>query len=122
MQQVEPRQALEQFPKDMWSAADAVRSDGYLGRIVPSVGNEFMNRTRGERRKHNQNAHSLCEAGNGGDVAGITEIEVVIDGRVPTVVGASKEQRISVRCRSRHRLGRNTAAGTRSVLNNEWLM
>src|SRR6516164_7532952 len=103
----------------MWSAANAVRPDGYPGRVVPSVGDEFVNRTCRERRKHDHNAHSLGEAGDGRDVAGVTETEVVIDGCVPTVVGASKEQSVSVRCRSRHRFGRNTAAGTRSVLNDE---
>src|SRR5215471_17018379 len=101
MQQVERRQALEQLPKDMWSAADAVRPNGYLGRIVPSVGDEFVNRTRGERRKHDHNAHSLGEAGDGRDVTDVTETEVVIDGCVPTVVGASKEQSVSARCHSR---------------------
>ena len=55
------------------------------------------------------------------DVAGVTEIEVVIDGCVPTVVGASKEQRVSVRGRPSHRFGRNAPTGTRSVLNDEWL-
>src|SRR5262249_23048575 len=121
VQRVEPCHAPEQFPEDMWSAADAVRCDRDLRWVVSCISDEFMNRPGWKRRRHDENAHPLGEAGNWRDIADVIETEIVIEGRIPAIIRAGKEQRVPVRCRSHDCFRGNTAAGTSSVLNDERL-
>ena len=55
------------------------------------------------------------------DVADEIEIELVVKRRVDRVRGADQKKRVAVRGRPHDRLGGDIAAGSRPVLNDEWL-
>ena len=61
------------------------------------------------------------EARDGRDVANEIEIEVVVKRRIDRVRRTDQEQRVTVRNCAHDRLGGDIAAGTRPVLDDEWL-
>jgi hypothetical protein len=70
---------------------------------------------------HDHHARHADNAGDRSNIANKIEIELVVKGRVDRVVAASYEQRIAVRRCAHDRLGADIAAGSRSVLDHEWL-
>jgi hypothetical protein len=70
---------------------------------------------------HDHHARHADNAGDRSNIANKIEIELVVQRRVDRVVAPGHEQRIAVRRCAHDRLGADIAAGSRSVLDDEWL-
>jgi hypothetical protein len=70
---------------------------------------------------HYHHARHADNAGDRSNIANKIVIELIVQRRVDRVVAAGHEQRIAVRRCAHDRLGADIAAGSRSVLDDEWL-
>jgi hypothetical protein len=70
---------------------------------------------------HDHYARYTDNAGDRSNIASKIEIELIVQRRVDRVVTPGYEQCIAVRRCAHDRLGADIAAGSRSVLDHEWL-
>src|SRR5262245_16016240 len=85
------------------------------------IGDELGNRLRRKRWIHH---HDLCLSGDGcdrRDVAGEIEIELVVKRHIDRAAWSDHDQRMAVGWRTDDHLGADITAGTRPVLDDEWL-
>jgi hypothetical protein len=105
----------------MLRAADTAGPHIDLAGIGLGVRNQVGNRLRRQRRVYHQHAHSTDDAGNRRDIADEIETKIVVKRGVPGVIRTNHQERIAIGRRPHHRLGGETAARARPVLDHELL-
>ena len=70
---------------------------------------------------HHQNAGAARHGRHRSEVAGIVEVEIVVERRIPGIGRRGEKERVAVRLRLRDRLRREIAAGAWTVLDDELL-
>src|SRR5262245_56626602 len=90
-------------------------------RISFGVGNELGNRLGRKRWIYHHNVGLAANAHDRRDVADEIVVELVVKSRIDRVRLISQEERITVTRCTHDRLGADIGAGTRAVLDDEWL-
>src|SRR5215510_8809132 len=85
------------------------------------VGDELGNRLGRESRIDLHHLWYAVHACDRGDIVDEVVIELLIERGVDHIIRADGEQRVAVRWRAHHDLGRDIAAGARPVLGDELL-
>ena len=85
------------------------------------VSDELGNRPGRNRWIHHHNVGHAADGRDRRDVADEIEIELVVEQRAGYGRCADQQERIAIRGRFHDRLGADIAAGTRPVLDDEWL-
>src|SRR5207253_918331 len=110
-----------QFAGEMLRSSVAARGKVDFAWIGLGIGNELGNALGWKRRIH---LHDIRHADNSGNRRKVTEkivIEFFVKGRVNRMCRTDQEQCVAVSRRTRHRLGSDVTARSRTVFNDKLL-
>src|SRR5262245_26545946 len=105
----------------MERGAIARRRHVELAGIGLGVGDELGNRLGWNRWVHDHDVGRAQDAGDRSDIADEIEVEPFVKRRADRVVNTGQEERVSVRGRTRDRLGGDIAGRAWPVVDDEWL-
>jgi beta-mannosidase len=113
---------LEELAGEMLRGAVAGRALVDLVRVRFRIGDEFRDRARRKGRRHRHDVGKPGDAGDGCQVRDEVEGELVVERGIDRVHRAAHQQRVAVRGRAHHRLGREVAARAGAVLHEHRLV
>src|SRR5262249_48921232 len=119
--QVDTGLHLEPFAEDVGDGPAAGRSHDDLARIGLGVGDELGDRLGWNGWVDHDDIRGAANARDRRYFADEIEIELLVERRVHRVRQPDEQERIAVRRCPHDALGADIAAGTRSVLDDEWL-
>jgi hypothetical protein len=119
--QVDTGHHLEPFPENMGRGPAAGRSHVDLARIGLGVSDELRDCLGWNGCIDHHDIRATANARDRRDVSDEIEIELAVKRRVHRVRQPDKQERIAVRRCPHDAFGGHIAAGTRSVLDDEWL-
>ena len=121
MEQVDAGHHLEQLAGNMGEVAGAVRGHVDLARIGLGISDELGDGLRRERRRHHHDERRRADIADRRDIADEVEVEIVVQQVAERVRRRDLEQRVAVRRRADHGLGRQIGAGAGLVLGDKLL-